>query len=77
MIATADTVIELIEAHFEATDVDADTNLINELGMDSLELLNIVVKIENKLHISINDDAFEPAPVTVGDLVKIVERVTA
>ena len=49
------------------------TRLVEDLGLDSLKLIELAVAIENHFRIRI-DEAAETDIVTVGDLVDVVER---
>jgi acyl carrier protein len=56
------------------TDVRADMKLKADLGMDSLDLMESVMTIEDTLGIEIEDDLLEKAK-TVGDVIAAVETV--
>ena len=53
--------------------VTADTNLMKDLGADSLDAVEIIMGIEEEFGIEIPDDEAEKFQ-TVGDLVKYVEN---
>lgn len=54
-------------------DVTLDAFLIDDLGADSLDRIEIIMHLENELNIEIDDRAIEPDP-TVGELVSYLNR---
>jgi acyl carrier protein len=54
-------------------DVIDSANLIDDLGADSLDMVELVLKFENEFSFEISDDAAESV-VTVGAAVKLLER---
>lgn len=68
--------IELLKENpkTEGCDLSESTNLINELGYDSIDLMQLIVSIENKLEIdfSIADLDVEKVMV-VKELYKIIQ----
>ena len=52
--------------------VRLDTNLMDDLGVDSLDLIELVMRIEGKFDINIYDKYIKNI-VTVGDAVKAIE----
>lgn len=56
-------------------DYSEDTNLREDLGLDSLDIIDIIMSIERNLNISIPDSDITNLD-TVGDLYKIVEEHT-
>ena len=61
--------------------VDADkvvdaANLIDDLGADSLDTVELVMAFEEEFGVEIPDDAAETI-VTVGDAVKFLSKATA
>lgn len=55
-------------------DVRPDAELIGDLGVNSLELADLVLQCEEKFDIEIGDDDIRSF-VTVGDVVDYLERV--
>jgi acyl carrier protein len=53
--------------------LERGTRLVEDLGLDSLKLMELAVTIENRFEIRI-DEATESEIVTVGDLVDIIAR---
>ncbi len=61
----------------EQLDVDADkvalgSNIQDDLGADSLDIVDLVMSIEEEFDIEVPDDAVEGMK-TVGDIVKFIE----
>ena len=56
-------------------DYSEDTNLREDLGLDSLDIIDIIMSIERDLNISIPDSDITNLD-TLGDLYKIVEEHT-
>jgi acyl carrier protein len=63
---------ELLE-HIEVTD---DTSIREGLGLDSLQLTEVLFEIEERLGAKIGDEEARGLQ-TVGDLVKVIEAKTA
>ena len=57
----------------EESDVDMDTNLMNDLSADSIDAVEIIMAIEEEFGIEIPDEDAENFQ-TVADLVKYVEE---
>ena len=49
-----------------------DTNLVNDLGLDSLDMIETVWEIEKKFDISIKEDQLKSL-ATVSEVIKLVE----
>ena len=49
---------------------------INESGLDSLELMELVMSIEDKYSIHIDDAMLMDASITIGEFVDLVEQLT-
>ena len=54
-------------------DITLETNIKNELGLTSLELVNLVVEMENAFHIEIPDEEIMKIE-TIQDAIKIIEK---
>ena len=68
-------VIEITAKHVN-TSVDtikASSNFVSELGLDSLDVVELVMAIEEEFDIEVPDDKAENL-VTVGDVVKYIEE---
>ena len=65
-------IAELARERFDwQGDLEASARLIEDLGLDSLKLMELAIAIENRFQIRI-DEASEAEIVTVGDLVRII-----
>ncbi len=62
------------ELQIEAEDITMDAELINDLGINSLELADLVLLCEERFHIEINDEEIHKF-VTVGDVVRYLETL--
>lgn len=60
------------ELSVNADDVTMEAELTGDLGLNSLELADLVYNCEEKFNIVIDDDALQNF-VTVGDVVKYLE----
>ena len=79
MSETADRVKKIVVEHLgvEADKVTEDASFIDDLGADSLDIVELVMAFEEEFDIEIPDDAAEHIQ-TVGDAVKFIdERVNA
>ena len=59
-------VIAVIRPHTDLTNVGFETELVRELGIDSLSMLLLALAVEEKFKMHFPDGA--PAPVTVGEV---------
>ena len=57
----------------DCSGLPADTNLVSDLGLDSLDLAQIAITIEDEFEMEIRDDKIMTL-VTVGGLVNYVQR---
>lgn len=70
-----DTVIELICRYvdIDPSSLNENTNIRSELGLNSLELVNIAVAIEDEFDVEIPDREVMNIE-TLGDAVKVIEK---
>lgn len=59
----------------EADEVNLDSNIQDDLGADSLDVVDLITTIEDEFDISIPDEAVEEIK-TVGDIVNYIEKNT-
>ena len=59
----------------EADEVTMDSNIQDDLGADSLDVVDLITTIEDEFDISIPDEAVEEIK-TVGDIVNYIEKNT-
>lgn len=68
----AENVVRIVEHHLMLTIEDKEQTLINTLGADSLDVLEIVAVIEQEYGIIIRDEELEQIKTTQ-DLITLVE----
>lgn len=70
-----DKVCEILCDQFdlEADSVTSETSLIDDLGADSLDLVDLVMSFEDEFGIEMPEDEIENIK-TVGDIVKYIEE---
>ncbi|MEG1687385.1 MAG: acyl carrier protein [Angelakisella sp.] len=56
----------------EADDITLSTDLVDDLGADSLDIVDLVMTLEDEFDLEISDEDIE-AVRTVGDIVKYLE----
>ena len=59
----------------EADEVSLDSNIQDDLGADSLDVVDLITTIEDEFDFSIPDEAVEEIK-TVGDIVNYIEKNT-
>ena len=59
----------------EADEVNLDSNIQDDLGADSLDVVDLITTIEDEFDLSIPDEAVEEIK-TVGDIVNYIEKNT-
>lgn len=57
-------------------DITLSAELVNDLGINSLELADLIMLCEEKFHIEISEDDIQGF-LTVGDIVTYMEKKTA
>ena len=75
MSDTADRVKKIVVEHLgvEEDKVTPDASFIDDLGADSLDIVELVMAFEEEFGVEIPDDAAEKI-TTVGDAVKYIEE---
>ena len=68
----ADLLVE--ELQIDKKDITMDAELSNDLGINSIELADLVMLCEDKFNIEINDDNIGNF-VTIGDVVEYLESL--
>ena len=63
------------ELNINPDDVTMDCELTTDLGINSLELADVVLTCEEKFNIVIDDEDLHTF-ITVGDVVKYLERIS-
>ena len=64
------------ELQLNAEDITLESELVNDLGVNSLELADLVFTCESKYNIEIDEDDYRKF-VTVGDVVAYLEAQKA
>lgn len=54
-------------------EIDLETNLLNDLGLSSMDKVNLIVAVENAFDIEIPEDKLRNI-ITVGDVVSIISE---
>lgn len=62
------------ELQLNPDDITMDAELVNDLGVNSLELADLIMVCEEKFDIEINDDDIRKF-ITVADICDYLERV--
>ena len=71
---TFDKVCDIVNEKFEINDVKlTEDTTWDEIGADSIDLVDLISEIESDLNISIPDEAIEDLK-TIGDLVRYLEE---
>ncbi len=71
---TFETVCEIVNEKFEISDVKlTEDTTWDEIGADSIDLVDLISEIESDLDISIPDEAIEDFK-TIGDLVRYLDE---
>ncbi|MCR5310051.1 MAG: acyl carrier protein [Lachnospiraceae bacterium] len=70
-----DKVIEIIREQLgiEDTEIDEDTSFKDDLGVDSLDLLELVMAFEEEYNIELNPEELEDIQ-TVGDVCEFIKK---
>lgn len=69
----ADVVKELIAVQLGAVSVDENDRIVEDLGAESMDIVNIIAAVEERYDIHI-EESLLPDIATVGDLVGLVRR---
>ncbi len=69
-------VLQLIaeQFHVEESELKADTNFVEDLNADSIELVELVMSIEDEFDVQIEDEVLSRMK-TVGDVLDYVEEL--
>lgn len=71
-------VIDIVSDHFayEKEKITSDTKFIEDIGADSLDIVEFVMELEEEFDIQIPDDQAEKIK-TVGEAIAFIEKVVA
>ena len=67
-------VIEILKDKLGVDEISSDDNLIEDIGADSLDIIEIVMEMEREFGISIPDDEVDPNFTTVGHLIDYIQE---
>ena len=67
-------VVEIIKEKLVIEEFNSDDNLIEDLGADSLDIIEIVMEMEREFGISIHDDEVDKNFTTVGHLIDFIQE---
>ncbi len=72
---TLEKVCGLINSRFELNDVNLSSDtFLEELGADSIDLVDLVSELEEEFKVSVPDEEFENIK-TIGDIVNLIESL--
>lgn len=66
-------VVEVIKEKLIVSEVSSDDNLIEDLGADSLDIIELVMALESEFHIVIYDDEVDKNFTTVGHVIDYIQ----
>ena len=68
-------IVKILSAQFKAEeeDITMETNIIEDLGADSLDVVDIIMAIEDEVKVEVPDTEVENIK-TVGDVVNYIEN---
>ncbi len=58
----------------EEGDITMDTNIVEDLGADSLDIVDLIMSVEDEFELEVPDDQVENIK-TVGDVVNYIENM--
>ena len=61
------------QLEIEASEIDYESNIIDDLGADSLDVVDLVMSVEDEFGIEVPDEVLENMS-TVEDIVKYIEE---
>jgi acyl carrier protein len=68
--------LEASESSLDASEIEAETNLRDDLGLDSLQAVTVVMALEQEFGIEVDDEEIDGLQ-TVGDILELLARKTA
>ena len=67
-------VTDIISEKLAVDEIGSDDRLIEDLGADSLDIIEIVIEMEREFGISIHDDEIDDNFTTVGHLIDFIQE---
>ena len=72
---TFDMICDIISARFELTEMSLTQDTTwEEIGADSIDLVDLISELEDKFNVSIPDEAIDDLR-TIGDVAKLIEEL--
>jgi acyl carrier protein len=68
--------LEASESGLDPSEIGAETNLRDDLGLDSLQAVTVVMALEQEFEIEVDDQEIDGLQ-TVGDILELLARKTA
>ncbi len=68
--------LEASESSLKASEIEAGTNLRDDLGLDSLQAVTVVMALEQEFEIGVDDEEIDGLQ-TVGDIFELLASKTA
>ena len=62
------------QLELEESDITMETNIRDDLGADSLDLVDLAISLEDEFEVEVPDNALEKFE-TVGDIVRFIEEM--
>jgi acyl carrier protein len=67
--------LEASESSLDASEIEAETNLRDDLGLDSLQAVTVVMALEQEFEVEVDDEEIDGLQ-TVGDILELLARKT-
>ena len=67
-------VIEILQDKLGVDEISSDDNLIEDIGADSLDIVELVMELEREFGIQILDDEIDSNFTTVGHLIDFIQE---
>ena len=71
-----DELLEASESELDASEIGPETDLRDDLGLDSLQAVTVVMALEQEFEIEVDDEEIDGLR-TVGDILELLARKTA
>lgn len=66
---------EDLKSYSEIKEISMDTNLVNDIGLDSLDLIEFIIRIEDVLEIELSDEEIDSAFKAGGRIKDYVDMI--
>ena len=66
-------VVEILQDKLGIDEIGSDDNLIDDIGADSLDIMELVMEMEREFNIQIHDDEIDKNFTTVGHLIDYIQ----